>query len=164
MRQLPHTLRALAALLWLAYLVAGTQVLPAGLAVLAEFDEEHQLIVAHTAVGYELVLTHGDEAPTPAPYQHRHELGRWLATLSALNGHGDHSCRLAILEAATGSDREDKLGESKALQTVFVALQPLPWAVCPEKRCELERSGAHGAERPRAPLQGWRWDSVQLQV
>lgn len=164
MRPAPFTLRAIAALLWLAYLVAGTQVLPATLTALAEFDVEHRLIVAHTAAGYELILTHAEESPTPAPGQHRHELGRWLASLSALDGHGDHSCRLAILEAATGSDREEKIGEATSLQTVFVAVEPLPWAVSQEKRGELECRTLSWPERPPAALPRWDWASVQMQV
>jgi len=164
MRPAPVTLRAIAALLWLAYLVAGTQVLPAALTALAEFDAEHRLIVAHTAAGYELILAHAEESPTPEPCQHRHELGRLLASLSALNGHGDHSCRLAILEAATGSDREEKVGEATSLQTVFVAVEPLPWAVGQETRCELERRTVPWSERPLAALPRWGWTSVQMQV
>ena len=164
MRQAPFTLRAIAALLWLAYLLAGTQVLPAALTAVAEFDVEHRLVVAHTAAGYELILAHAEESPTPAPAQHRHELGRWLATLSALDGHGDHSCRLAILDTASGSDREEKIGEATSLQTVFVAVQPLPWAVRQERFDQLERSDAHGADWPLTALRGWPLASVQMQV
>ncbi len=164
MRPAPFTLRAIAALLWLAYLVAGTQVLPAVLTALAEFDAEHRLVVAHTTAGYELILTHAEGSPTPAPCQHRHELGRLLATLSALDGHGDHSCRLAILEAATGSDREEKIGEATSLQTVFVAVEPLPWAVGQDRHGEWVHRTLPGAERPPAALPRWDWASVQMQV
>lgn len=164
MRQIPFTLRAIAALLWLAYLLAGTQVLPAGVVLLAEFDEEHQLVVAHTSTGYELILAHDAASPTPAPCQHRHELGRLLATLSALDGHGDHNCRLAILEAAFSSDREEKMGESSAMQTVFAALQPLPWAVDHDKHDELERSSTKRSERLLASLPLWPQGCVRMQV
>ena len=41
------------------------------------------------------------------------QIGRLLASLSALNGHGDHICRMVILEAATGSAREDKIGDAQ---------------------------------------------------
>ena len=164
MRPTPFTLRALAALVWLAYLVAGTQVLPAAMTALAEFDVEHELVVAHSAAGVELILAHDEDSPTPAPCQHRHELGRLLASLSALNGHGDHSCRMAILEAATGSDREEKIGDVTSLRTVFVAVQPLPWAVRQERFCQLERRGAHGAEPLLQPLPCWPLANVQMQV
>lgn len=164
MRQTPFTLRAIAALLWLAYVLAGAQLLPAGLTVLAEFDAEHELVLAHTAAGYELILAHQEDSPTPEPCQHRHELGRLLASLSALNWHGDHSCRMVILEAATGSARENKIGEATSLQTVFVAVEPLPWAVGQQRPYVLERRGMRGSERPQVALLCWERASVQMQV
>jgi hypothetical protein len=164
MRPAPFTLRAIAALLWLAHLVAGTQVLPAALTVLAEFDAEHHLVLAHTAAGYELILAHAEGTPTPAPCQHRHELGRLLASLTALDGHGNHSCRLAFFEPAFGSDREQKIGEAISLQTLFVAVEPLPWTLGEDECCTLERRIVLWSERPLAAMPCWGWASVQMQV
>jgi hypothetical protein len=164
MRLASCRLRAIAALLLLAYLMAGAQLLPAALTVLAEFDAEHELVVAHTAAGYEVILAHEEDSPTPEPCQHCHGLGRLLANLSALDGHGDHSCRLAILEVAAGSDRAKKFGASNSLQTVFVAVQPLPWAIVRERFCQVASRDVHRAGRPLTALLCRQSASVQLQV
>lgn len=128
MRPLSPFLRVIAALLWVAYLVAGTQVLQAGVSLLAEFDEEHRLVVGHSATGYELVLVHDAEDSTPSVEAHRHGLARLLVRLSALDGHGDHNCRLAVLNVSSGAYREERLGAQGVLPSPLMTVQSMPWA------------------------------------
>ncbi len=128
MRPISTRLRLIAALLWVAYLVAGTQVLQAGVSLLAEFDEEHHLVVGHSATGYELMMVHDAQDSTPSVETHRHGLARVLVRLSALDGHGDHNCRLAVLNVSSGVLREKRLGTQGALQPPLMTVQSLPWA------------------------------------
>ena len=77
--------------LLMAYAMSGTAVLPAALALVAEWDSSHQVLVQHGHGHTEVVLHHRQGCFTPLVSDHCQLVARALARITNHDGDGDHS-------------------------------------------------------------------------
>ena len=77
--------------LLMAYAISGTAVLPAVLALVAEWDSSHQVLVQYGHRHTEVVLHHRQGCFTPLVSDHCQLVARALASITNHDGGGDHS-------------------------------------------------------------------------
>lgn len=98
--------RLIAALLLLTYLVTGTTVLPAMVALAADCGGGHQLRISQSEHGLQLTLRHDGQGYTPKAADHCNALTRTVVHFCAPTREGDHRFSSDSFDSSTGSERE----------------------------------------------------------
>lgn len=141
--------RLIAALLLLTYLVTGTTVLPAVVALAADLGGGHQLRVSQSEHGLQLTLRHDSQGYTPKAADHGSALTRTVVHLCAPTREGDHQYSADSFDSNAGSEREHgsraakqppALNQAATLQLSLTQIHPV--------RTAARMTGRHDRQSP----------------
>lgn len=99
--------RLTALMLFWAYGLTGTSLVPAALAWLADLDDSHQLIVSEAGPDHtQLILHHRKGVYTPEAGDHGHLLSHVIVRLCSRTAPGDHLLATRHLAGSYGNGRD----------------------------------------------------------